>query len=121
MPWKDPETRKQYRREWYKKNKEKHIQNSIKYARANPEVAARAQRKINYGLTDEVYQELLRKQNYSCAVCSRGFDEVKPCVDHDHITKIVRGLLCNDCNLGLGRFKDSIDILLRAIEYLRRR
>jgi hypothetical protein len=39
-------------------------------------------------------------------------------VDHDHITGKVRGLLCNDCNLGIGHFKDNIEKLKLAIKYL---
>ena len=40
-------------------------------------------------------------------------------VDHHHATKQVRGLLCNECNIGLGRFKEDVALLERAIEYLK--
>ena len=43
----------------------------------------------------------------------------KMAIDHDHATGKVRGLICYNCNIGLGHFKDSIDTLERAIEYLK--
>ena len=118
MPWKNPEDRRRARREWYKKNKAKHIQSVIKYARTHPEITAKIQRKFNYGITQEEYETLLEKQSHSCAICFKSFIEVKPKVDHDHQTKVVRGILCGDCILGLGRFKDSPKILDNAIRYL---
>jgi len=39
-------------------------------------------------------------------------------IDHDHRTGRIRGALCHDCNLGIGRFKDDVTLLLRAVEYL---
>ncbi len=65
-------------------------------------------------LTDR--DALLEKQKHKCAICG---DDKKLCIDHDHGTGKVRGLLCTDCNLSLGRFKDNIDILSKAITYLR--
>lgn len=51
-----------------------------------------------------------------CEIC---FSTESLCIDHDHETKLVRGVLCNDCNLGLGRFHDNIKKLTKAIEYLK--
>ena len=70
-------------------------------------------------LTDEEYNELLAAQGHSCAICG-GVDEDgrNLSVDHDHKTGYVRGLLCSQCNLGLGCFKDEHDRLKGAIDYL---
>lgn len=65
-------------------------------------------------------KSLLEEQNYSCGICGINGDELPKqlAVDHNHETNTVRGLLCNNCNLGLGQFKDSVVFLSYAIEYL---
>ena len=73
--------------------------------------------KFNYDLTIEQYKELLAQQNNKCAICYMELNN-HPSTDHDHITKIVRGILCRECNLGLGMFKDSRSTLASAITYL---
>lgn len=73
-----------------------------------------------YGITAEEYEQILIQQNRVCWICGgtvksrRG----KLHVDHNHDTGEVRGLLCINCNRGLGNFRDSIELLKRAIEYL---
>ena len=79
-------------------------------------------RKSRYGVTEEKYQELLTTQDNSCAVCKASFDEVKPCIDHDHnccpgsksCGKCVRGILCPSCltlaSLMETKFKYSNDL-----------
>jgi hypothetical protein len=65
--------------------------------------------------------ELKRKQNHCCAICKKDLEAGKKThVDHDHFTLKVRGILCSNCNLGLGMFKDNPEYLENAITYLQR-
>ena len=74
----------------------------------------------NYGITTKQYNELLRKQDYSCAICGTKDPRHKGHfhVDHNHLTGEIRGLLCHGCNTALGLFCDSTIILSKAIIYL---
>jgi hypothetical protein len=75
-----------------------------------------------------IYTELMREQDSRCAICGRTEGEWqgpyrrqrKHNVDHDHKSGRIRGVLCGDCNLGLGGFQDSVPRLRKAIEYLSR-
>lgn len=78
-----------------------------------------------YGITKEQYNQMLQDQGGVCKICSEpptGFWKnnvpKKLCVDHDHSTNKVRGLLCDSCNVGLGKFRDNIEILSKAVGYL---
>lgn len=119
----DPVKRKAYVKKYYKNNAS-HIREKSKqwreenreYAREagrlyskmkrekNPELARRRARgyalKRKYGITLEQYEELLAKQNHSCAVCERPASDFPTslAVDHDHKTGRIRGLLCTHCN-----------------------
>ena len=88
--------------------------------------------RVNYGITREQYEQLLAEQEGKCRICAipdssarrpgktvAGLDPFGLCVDHDHKTGIIRGLLCNACNRGLGLFKDSTETLNRAHQYLK--
>jgi hypothetical protein len=77
------------------------------------------QKKSKYGLTKEEYLKLFANQNNKCAICEISFDKVRACVDHSHKNGVVRGLLCDKCNKGLGSFNDNIPLLKKAIEYLK--
>lgn len=70
-----------------------------------------------YGLTLDQYQALLDQRNGICDCCGLPGDLV---LDHDHATGKLRGVICPNCNLGIGHFKDSEERLEKAIEYLRR-
>lgn len=87
-------------------------------------MVAAAQRKSalksTYGLTLEDFDRMLAAQGGACAIC-------KTCVpggpgrfsvDHCHTTGRVRGLLCNNCNRGIGGLKDDANLLRAAIAYL---
>jgi hypothetical protein len=78
-----------------------------------------------YGITLSQYNVMLENQKGLCALCgnpptgihSSGRAHVLH-VDHNHITNKVRGLLCTQCNRGLGYFKDSSELLIKASNYL---
>lgn len=61
-------------------------------------------------------EELLADQDGVCAICGAANPEH---VDHDHATGYIRGILCFNCNGGLGQFRDSIKYLGKAIDYLK--
>lgn len=55
----------------------------------------------------------------NCHLCNRSLTNKKVCIDHDHQTGLVRGILCSSCNISLGVFGDNIEGLMKVIEYLR--
>ena len=76
-----------------------------------------------YGITADQYDEMYTNQKGCCKICGMHSTEVHQekeflSVDHCHNTGQVRGLLCDSCNLGLGKFYDSITNLENAIKYL---
>lgn len=75
--------------------------------------------KAKYGLDQESYEQLLEAQTGTCAICG-DTPERSLRVDHEHDSGSVRGLLCHHCNIGLGHFKDNIEVLEAAIAYLKR-
>ncbi len=74
--------------------------------------------KIKYGLTMEDYNKMLKKQGGTCVICRNGNNRRKLCVDHNHKTGKVRGLLCDSCNFTIGHSKEDINLLKKAIKYL---
>jgi hypothetical protein len=70
-----------------------------------------------YGITEAEYDSMLEEQGGLCAICG---EQAAGHVDHDHVTGKVRGLTCFNCNGGLGQFRDRVDIMLKAIDYLER-
>jgi len=73
-----------------------------------------------YGLSLEEWSKLFERQHYRCAICQTDKSGKKNwSTDHDHRTKKVRGILCSNCNNGLGRFKDNVESLLNAAKYLK--
>jgi hypothetical protein len=71
--------------------------------------------KRRYGLTEAEVAEMIAAQDGKCAVC---WEETPEHVDHDHVSGEVRGILCFNCNGGLGQFKDDVSRLINAIAYL---
>ncbi len=74
-----------------------------------------------FGINADQYEAMLVEQNHACAICGK-LDICKRAlaVDHCHTTKRVRGLLCTNCNMALGKFQDDVELVKKAVEYLSR-
>ncbi len=79
-------------------------------------------RTVRYGISPAEYEELLEEQLCCCACCGSSDPKRKAgfVIDHDHNTGKIRGLLCHNCNIGIGLLGDSISGLNAAINYLRK-
>lgn len=105
---------RRYHREWH---------------RANPKKVRSWDLRKKYGMSIEQYEQMLRDQSYKCAICLIGLDTkaqsnqrggaaTLPCVDHDHVNGMVRGLLCRRCNSALSHVGDDRNGITRFVEYL---
>lgn len=139
------EAEKQKRREYYQKNKQKFIDKAKAWKAKNPEKARESVKKSvakarslesredkkekhllqKYGISLEVYSKMYHEQHGQCKICRTPLDfqnvgrgSGTANVDHCHFSGKVRGLLCNNCNRGLGHLKDSPTLLRLAAEYL---
>lgn len=112
-------------RDWYLKNKERVHSYNREWRNAHKEQVAKYHRKKNlgeYGLTPDEYQAMAAEQDGRCAICGSypTTGRKKLVIDHDHAIskKHVRGLLCSNCNVGLGNFHEDVEVLQNAIAYL---
>lgn len=107
-------------KEWATKFPEKAAALQKRWRDTNPERSADHSRKKNYGIELGTYSRMLAEQGGRCAICSTTDPRGKGVfhVDHCHDTGVVRGLLCHNCNVGLGNFKHNIDFLKKAELYL---
>lgn len=69
-----------------------------------------------YKINLEIYKQMEDATNGACYICNK---KTKLVVDHDHSDGKVRGLLCHNCNVMLGHAKDNINVLLKAVDYLK--
>lgn len=134
----DREAYNAYMRAWNAKHKDRlnaerreKRKNDVEYAekiRTRDRNRPKGQRrqallKRTYGLTQQEYDQKLESQGGGCAICGDKFADSQDRnlnVDHCHTTGKIRGLLCSRCNLTLGKVEDRVDLLLSAIEYLKR-
>jgi hypothetical protein len=103
---------KEYLRQYYLEHKAKYNDQARRWAKAHPEKCVAASRKWKYGLTADEQQVLLSKP---CAICGNKATHI----DHCHQTNRVRGGLCNNCNTGLGMFRDNPALMVNAIKYVK--
>jgi hypothetical protein len=72
-----------------------------------------------YGLTEEQWHRLLLACRSHCPLCVKPFSSTRlPCVDHDHVSGLVRGLVCTACNYELGTHHDNAEWFSRCADYL---
>ena len=94
------------------------------YREKNREVLSDKERERTFGITRYEYAKMFHSQNGVCAICSKPETATRNgkikalAVDHDHKTGEVRGLLCSDCNTGIGKLKEDRSIFISAIRYL---
>ena len=104
--------------------KEKNKLSCKEYYKDHPQNTTANSRFLKFGMTPQMYQNLLDKQNGVCAIChqpetAKINNRVKSlAVDHCHNTKIIRGLLCSKCNTAIGLMKENQQYLLNMINYL---
>lgn len=124
------ERRKEWSREYFKKRRatdpafkarqaasRKRHREKLKASGLFKEKKAREHLKYTYGISLTEYAVMLQKQSGCCAICRD--IPTKFVVDHDHVSGAVRGLLCSNCNTGIGMFRESSSFLESAIAYLR--
>ena len=78
--------------------------------------------KKSFGITPAEYDKKLAEQENKCAICGMVYEgsmRKRFAVDHDHTTGLIRGLLCSGCNTGIGGLGDSVELLEKAIKYLK--
>jgi len=111
--------RRRSREEYHSRSREKHEW----YMRNMREMRRKSHLLRTYGITVEQFDRLFDSQNRSCACCKSEDPKSEQgwCLDHDHDTKIVRGILCSSCNRGIGFLGDTLEGVQRAVAYLKSR
>jgi len=132
MPYKNEEDHRRYSRQWHLDNREKKNKYSLQYYynHREKELKRMKQRYLykgkkelfisKYGLTYKDWEGLWYTQDGRCAICDKFFAEKKDiCIDHNHKTGEIRGLLCKRCNIGIGLFDDNHELLNNTVKYLK--
>ena len=105
--------RQEYKKIWYK---EKGKEYSKEYKKKNRKRINFINQLWNRGISEKEYNLLIEKCDNKCSICKNYVQIFN--IDHDHNSGIVRGLLCHQCNLGLGNLLDDKTVLQSAIDYL---
>lgn len=109
------ERRRQAHKRWVTEHRDEYLaKRRQRYAEGR--IMRRSDRlKYNHGITEADYESMLAEQDGTCAICGGGPDrKTSPylCIDHDHQTGRIRGLLCNACNLGVGIYETRREKML---------
>jgi hypothetical protein len=109
-------------RQWYLDNRPRALEARAIYRRENARLVKSGKLRAAFGITLEQYENMASAQDHRCLICGIHQGELRRslAVDHCHATSKVRGLICSQCNRGLGSFKDSPSILMSAANYLKK-
>jgi len=126
--------RKNYHKQYQKENREQikermkqyYIDNRIylreynkQWKKDNPKNIRNGELRRKYNLSYENLLSMWDVQDGKCAICGEEFKNSSDAfVDHNHETNEIRGLLCRQCNLGIGFFKDNSELTMNATKYL---
>lgn len=96
---------------------------ALAWRKENPQRARRVQKmsflRRKYGISEDALHALVEAQGGKCGICRDMLDMGRhTCIDHNHETGAVRGLLCRKCNSGIGQLRDSQEIVRAALHYL---
>lgn len=117
--------------QWRTKNRDDYNKKRLQWAKDNRSKRKKQSRESylnrKFDITIDDVEQMLQAQNNQCAICGtpykkvidkKGREKMNFHIDHDHKTEKVRGILCHNCNVGIGHLKDDINLLNNAIEYL---
>lgn len=125
------EERREYMRWWRNINRDDYNKKRLEWAHTHAERRTKQSRSSHlmskFGISLDEYDNLLLKQDYKCAICGKSLVKLSDvvgrvrtnlCVDHNHATGKVRGLLCSSCNFVIGHSFENTEILSKTISYL---
>lgn len=112
-----------YRTQWREDNLDRARKAEREWRARNPDkikAKSEARATARLGMPPEAYDNMLEAQYGECCICTLPAEDngKRLAIDHDHASGQVRGLLCSECNLALGLFKDDPGIVLAAAVYL---
>jgi nitrate reductase cytochrome c-type subunit len=110
---------KAWTKEYYQRPEVKEKKRKASKLQKNVEMRRNWGYKKDFGISIEEYEVMYIKQNGLCLICKQEETNRRLSVDHCHETGVVRGLLCGNCNRGLGLFKDNENSLFRALDYIK--
>ena len=102
-------------KKWYDKQPRSKLNEWQQDYRGRTDVAKRSELK-KYGITLEQWASMVSYAGNRCEIC--GIESDSLCVDHDHVTNEVRGVLCRSCNRSIGQLGDTLESVRRAVDYL---
>jgi len=108
---------KEHTKERLSNNRHIYNKNRRSVYHKNPYRYKSISKKNKYGITQEEFDKMVKDINNICQIC--GLDMKRPCLDHDHATLQIRGILCSKCNMAIGLLGDDYKIVESAANYLK--